>query len=385
MSLLEPCYIEPESGTRYPLTDRRWRSDDKKPLLISPLPGISPADIDTGKRSLWRYAAALPVDISDPVSLGEGCTPLIEKTYGSTNIHFKLEWFSPTGSFKDRGSSVMISYLRQVGISHILEDSSGNGGASVAAYGAVAGLGVRILTPSSTSPGKITQIRAYGAEVQLVPGPREASEQELMRQSDESDRYFCASHNWHPFFLQGTKSVGYELWEDLAFRAPDNIIIPTGAGSNVLGCDIAFNELKRAGQIDRLPRIFAVQPKNCSPIHASFQAAGGPLVPATFAPTIAEGTAIKSPVRLQEILACLHRSGGKTVAVEEDEIGAAILKLAAMGLYAEPTSCGVVPALDRLLATGDIKPGETTVVLLTGTGLKATAFMTEHIKANAAP
>ena len=128
MSLPDPCYIEPCSGTRYPLTDRRWRSDDKKPLLISPLPGISPADIDTGKRSLWRYGAELPVDISDPVSLGEGCTPLIEKTYGSTDIHFKLEWFSPTGSFKDRGASVMISLLRQLGISHIMDDSSGNGG-----------------------------------------------------------------------------------------------------------------------------------------------------------------------------------------------------------------------------------------------------------------
>ena len=205
-----------------------------------------------------------------------------------------------------------------------------------------------------------------------------------MRQTEESDRYFYASHNWHPFFLQGINSVGYELWEDLGFRAPDNIIMPVGAGSNVIGCDIAFNELKRAGQIDRLPRIFAVQPKNCCPIHAHFQAAGDQPVATEFAPTIAEGTAIKSPIRLQEILACLHRSGGNTVAVEEDEIGAAILKLAAMELYAEPTSCGVVAALDRLLETGDIKPGETMVVLLTGTGLKATAFMTGHIKANAA-
>ena len=261
MSLPDPCYIEPCSGTRYPLTDRRWRSDDKKPLLISPLPGISPADIDTGKRSLWRYGAALPVDISDPVSLGEGCTPLIEKTYGSTDIHFKLEWFLPTGSFKDSGASVMISLLRQLGISHIMDDSSGNGGASAAAYGAAAGFGVRIFTPASTSPGKTTQIRAYGAEVQSVPGPREASELVLMRQTEESDRYFYASHNWHPFFLQGINSVGYELWENLGFRAPDNIIMPVGAGGNVIGCDIAFNELKRAGQIDRLPRIFLFNPK----------------------------------------------------------------------------------------------------------------------------
>ena len=197
----------------------------------------------------------------------------------------------------------MISLLRQLGISHIMDDSSGNGGASAAAYGAAAGFGVRIFTPASTSTGKTTQIRAYGAEVQSVPGPREASELELMRQTEESDRYFYASHNWHPFFLQGINSVGYELWEDLGFRAPDNIIMPVGAGSNVIGCDIAFNELKRAGQIDRLPRIFAVQPKNCCPIHAHFQAAGDQPVATEFAPTIAEGTAIKSPIRLQEILA----------------------------------------------------------------------------------
>ena len=384
MSLIEPSYIEPESGTHYPLTDLRWRSDDKKPLLITPLQGISPADIDTSKRSLWRYGAALPVEIPDPVSLGEGCTPLIEKTYGTTTIHFKPEWFSPTGSFKDRGTTVMISYLRQMGVTHVLEDSSGNGGASVAAYGAAAGLGVRVLTPASTSPGKITQMRAYGAEVQLVPGPRDACSQELISQANDSGRYFCASHNWHSFFLQGTKSVGYEIWEDLGFRAPDNIITPVGGGSMVLGCDIAFNELKRASQIDRLPRIFAVQPKNCSPIHAHFEAEGKPVGPIEFAPTIAEGTAVTEPIRMREILAALHRSGGKTLAVDEQEIGAAILKIASKGLYSEPTSCSVVAALDRLLAAGDIKPKQTTVVLLTGTGLKATTFMTEHIKANAA-
>jgi threonine synthase len=199
--------------------------------------------------------------------MGEGCTPLVEKPWGDLRPLFKLEWFNPTSSFKDRGASVMVSFLKQLGVGHILEDSSGNGGAAIAAAGAAAGIKVKILAPSYTPMPKVAQIRAFGAEVQLVEGPREESEHEAIRQSDN---IFYASHNWHPFFLQGTKSLAYELWEDLGFKAPDNIIIPTGAGSNVLGCHIGFSELVAAGQIKKLPKLFIAQPLNCSPIDASF-------------------------------------------------------------------------------------------------------------------
>ncbi|HEV7799817.1 MAG TPA: pyridoxal-phosphate dependent enzyme [Burkholderiales bacterium] len=368
-----PSYLDSRSNVLYRLDERRWRSDAGHPMMITTLPGIGRDDIDSGVRSIWRYRASLPVRIEQPVSLGEGCTPIIEKPWGALSPLFKLEWFNPTSSFKDRGAAVMISFLKQLGIDSILEDSSGNGGAAVAAFGAAARMKVRILVPESTSQSKTAQIKAYGAQIQLVPGPREATENEAIRQAEST---FYASHNWHPFFLQGTKTLAYEIWEDLGFKAPDNIVIPSGAGSNVLGCHIGFSELLAAGQIAKLPRLFAAQPQNCSPIDASFKAGADDYVPVEVKPTIAEGTAIKRPIRMREMLSAIRQSGGQTVAVPEDRIVAAIKKLGESGLYAEPTSATAAAALDTLHEAGVIHPRETTVVLLTGSGLKSTAFMT---------
>lgn len=364
-----PAYLDPRDGRTYPLDVPRWRSDAGTPLMITPLPGIGRSDIDGSRRSLWRYAAAFPVPITEPVTMGEGLTPLVERAWRGRPALFKLEWFAPTGSFKDRGATVMISTLRQQGITHVLEDSSGNGGAAIAAYAAAAGLKAKILVPASTQPGKTVQMRAYGAELELVPGTRQDTAEAAERQAAD---IFYASHNWQPFFLQGTKTLAYELWEDLDFRAPDNVVIPTGAGSNVLGCDIGFCELLRQGAIERMPRLFAVQPENCAPLHATFASGSDELVAIEARPTIAEGTSIVKPVRTREVLAALRRSGGRTVAVSEHEIVAAHAELARTGLYVEPTCASAAAALDKLLAAGVVRPEETTVLVLTGTGLKAT-------------
>lgn len=370
----EASYVDPATGARLPLDRPRWSSDTGRPLMISPLRGIDRRDIDYGKRSLWRYAGSLPVEVKDPISLGEGCTPLVPRRVHGVDALFKLEWFAPSGSFKDRGASVMMSILRQQGISSVLEDSSGNGGAAIAAYAAAGGMGAKILVPASTQPAKTVQMRAYGAEVELVPGSRQDTADEAVRQSGE---IFYASHNWQAFFLQGTKTLAYELWEDLGFRAPDNVIIPMGAGSNVLGCDIGFAELMRTGEIDRLPRLFGVQPARCAPIHASFVAGVDELVPTEIGTTIAEGTAIARPVRLREVLTAIRRSHGATVAVTEEAIEAALWDLAATGLYAEPTCASALAALKQLLASGAIKPRDTTCLIMTGTGLKATQRVAE--------
>ena len=373
MSQSATSYIEPDSGETFPIEIPIWRAPSGKPVVITPLSGIAPDQINRSERSLWRYRAALPLEITDPVSMGEGCTPLVRRAISGGEVEFKLEYFAPTGSFKDRGASVMLSYLRQMGVQKILEDSSGNGGSAMSAYGAAAGIGVRILTPATTQQAKISQMRVFGAEVQLVPGPREESQNEAIRQSEET---FYASHNWQAFFLQGTKTLAYELWEDCGFTAPDNIVIPVGAGSNVLGCDIGFNELLRAGQIDRLPRIFCAQPANCAPIHAAFR--GTP--PTELAPTIAEGTAIKEPVRMKMVLNAIRQSKGDTIAISEDQIFAAVRDLAALGLYAEPTSATAAAAAQELLQSGRIAKEERTIVVLTGSGLKASTFMAEHFK-----
>ncbi len=364
-----PAYVEPVSGRLYPIDQPRWRSDDGLPLMITDLPGIGRGEIDSGLRSIWRYAAALPFAIRKPITMGEGCTPLVERRWRGGRALFKLEWFAPTGSFKDRGASVMVSALRQQGVGHVLEDSSGNGGAAVAAYAAAGGVKAKILVPAYAQPGKTVQMRAYGAEVELIPGTRQDT---VDAAEAQAETIFYASHNWQAFFLQGTKTLAYELWEDLGFRAPDNVLIPTGAGSNVLGCDIGFSELLRRGEIARLPRLFAVQPQNCAPIHAGFQSGAQDFVAVETSATIAEGTSIAKPIRTRAVLSALRRSLGGAVSVTEDEIVAALMELAGVGLYAEPTCATAAAAYGKLLATGAIKPEETTVVLLTGTGLKAT-------------
>ena len=370
-------YIEPTSGRLYPLEVPRWCSDDREPLLVTAGPGIGRDDVERGTRSLWRYRASLPLAVADPITMGEGCTPLVQRRWGDHRPFFKLEWFNPTGSFKDRGTSVMLSVLRQQGVEAVLEDSSGNGGSSVAGFGAAGGLRVKILAPASTSPAKIAQVRAYGAAVQLVDGPRQESEAEAIRQSGET---FYASHNWQPFFLEGTKSFAYEMWEDLGFKAPDNVIMPVGAGSSLLGCAFGFRELLAAGQIAKLPRLFAAQPLNCSPIDASFGAGVDTPMPRAVAKTVAEGTAIAHPMRLRQIIGALRESGGATIAVPEREIAAALRTLAHQGLFVEPTCASAAAALDRLIAAGTIASAETTVVILTGTGLKAAATVADLVQ-----
>jgi threonine synthase len=363
--------IDENNGIEYSIEEPRWCSDHKNPLSVSEIKGICSDQIDLKERSIWRYKEAFPIDISTKISLGEGCTPLVSGSLRGHNVLFKLEWFAPTGSFKDRGASLMMSLLKQQNISEVVEDSSGNGGAAVAAYGAAAGIKVNIVTPENTSAAKIAQIKSYGAKIHLVPGTREETEKAALQMAST---IFYASHNWHPFFLQGTKTLGYELWEDLNFKVPDNIIIPTGAGSNILGCDMAFRELKALGKITKLPRLFAAQPQNCSPIDASFRGIKQKNNQNNFAPTIAEGTAIKAPIRLKAIIAALKRSSGGTVAIEENDIAQATLDLANKGLYAEPTCATAAAAFNKLLGDGTIRSAEKTVVVLTGTGLKVTNF-----------
>ncbi|WP_137125979.1 pyridoxal-phosphate dependent enzyme [Roseomonas sp. HF4] len=366
------AYLDPRSGRTYPLDAPRWCGDDRAPLLLTPLPGIGRDAIRQEDRSIWRYAGALPFVPDDPISMGEGCTPLVPRVIAGASALLKCEWFMPTGSFKDRGASVMLSLLRAQGVTDVLEDSSGNGGAAVSAYAAAGGMAATIFVPASTSPAKTVQSRASGATIRLIPGSRQDCADAALA---EAERIFYASHNWHPFFLHGTKTLAYELWEDLGFVAPDNVIVPCGAGSNVLGCGIGFAELLRAGEITRLPRIFAAQPENCAPIARAFL--GQPAVPAQ--PTIAEGTAIAQPLRTAEVNQVLRESGGGAVMLGEAEIAQATLDLARTGIYVEPTCAQAAAAFARLVEAGTIRADETTVVVLTGTGLKSTPRIAEML------
>ena len=366
---MQAAYLDPRTGETFPLAEPRWCGPGQAPLLLTQLPGIGRDAIDPTTRSLWRYRAALPLAVDDPITLGEGGTPLLARSLHGAPALLKCDFLMPTGSFKDRGASVMLSMLRAQNVRRVLEDSSGNGGAAVAAYAAAGGLKATVLTPQATSPAKLAQMRAYGAKVELVAGTREDTARAAVGRAEQT---FYASHNWHPFFLQGTKTLAYELWEDLGFRAPDNVVVPCGAGSNVLGCEIGFSELQRAGQIETLPRIFAAQPANCAPIVASFLSGTDQAVETEILPTIAEGTAIARPIRLYEVLGALKETRGGAVMLSEDEIARATLDLAAIGLYVEPTCAQVATAFGKLLGSGAITPDQTTVLVLTGSGLKAT-------------
>lgn len=152
-------YIDSRTEETFSLEIPIWRSPSGHPLTLTPLPGIRRDHVDLATRSIWRYRASLPLTVESPISMGEGCTPLVSAAYAGSRCFFKLEWFSPTGSFKDRGTSVMLSILKQQGVSSVLEDSSGNGGSSVAGYGAAGGMQVRVLVPKATTPAKIAQIR----------------------------------------------------------------------------------------------------------------------------------------------------------------------------------------------------------------------------------
>ncbi len=367
--MITPTYDCPACGPAWAADQPRWRCDCGSHLNLVPGDGLSRSDIAVGEASLWRYAAALALRGPPQVSLGEGWTPLVRRDWQGAPILFKLESQMPTGSFKDRGSAVMINHLIEVGVGPIHEDSSGNAGSSIATYAAAAGISCRIYVPAAAPRAKLVQIAASGAEVRAIPGTRQSVTEAALAAAGKS---FYASHNWHPYFIEGTKTLAFELWEQLGFRTPDNILVPTGYGSNILGLDRGFDELEKRGEITaRRPRLFAVQAANCAALAAAWAADADGFVPFQALPTIADGIATMRPVRTAEVLRALHRSKGGVAAVAEDEIAPALAALGRLGLFVEPTAATAGAALTQLLRNGTIAPDETTVVVVTGHGLKA--------------
>jgi threonine synthase len=237
----------------------------------------------------------------------------------------------------------------------------------VAAYCAAAGISCEIFVPASTSPGKLAQIRMYGAHLNLVPGTREDTSHAVW---NAAQSIFYASHIWNPFFFHGTKTWAYEVCEQLGWRAPDSIVIPAGHGTLLLGAYIGFSELLQAGIINKIPRIIAVQSANCAPLYAAYKAdADQPLV-VQGEHTLAEGIAIAAPNRGRQILKAVRSSQGNFLAVSEDEILDTLKEIAGKGFYIEPTSAAVIAGLKRYLLT--CPSNELVVSTFTGHGLKST-------------
>lgn len=357
----------PDCGAEYPLNTFEWKCPKCGGLLeIAGTRPFDPVLIDRTVRSVWRYRRFLPLpDEARPVTMGEGGTPVVPSRLGNRDVLFKLDFMMPTGSFKDRGSTVITSVLQSFGIRDIVEDSSGNAAASLAAYAARAGMRAVIFVPAHASPAKLGQIDVYGAMLRLVHGPRENSALAARAQVTEHGAYY-ASHYYNPFALAGMQTTAWELWEQLGNSAPDNVILPVGHGTNLVGMYRGFVVLRQAGLIDRLPRFFAVQAENMAPLAHDLAGSAGDAVAFQPSPTVAEGIAITHPVHGAEILRIIRETGGEVIAVSEDEISRGRSELARQGIFVEPTSATAVAALSRIQELHG-----KTVVSLTGSGLKS--------------
>ena len=357
----------PRGHEEYPVESFAWRCGCGEPLILDGAPPFRPADVDEPVRSLWRYAGMLPLPRPEmPVTLGEGWTPLLQADVGGFSVHCKMESLNPTGSFKDRGLSVLVTALRAAGVGRVVEDSSGNAGASLAGYAARAGLRAMIYAPAAAPPAKLQQVRAYGAELLPIPGPRAAVAKAAQSAIGPGTVY--ASHVYQPLALGGIKTLAYELWEQLGGRAPDFVIVPVGHGTCLLGLAAGFEDLQAAGLIAQPPRLIGVQPAACAPLAAAFAAHSAEPVWVSPAPTVADGAQIAQPVRGEAVLAAVRHSGGTLLAIPDEVTVLATQELARAGLYVEPTSAltaAALPSLAEVITTQAV-----TVLVLTGHGLK---------------
>jgi len=335
------------------------------PLEIANLPSFS-TDALRQVGGLWRYGAMLPV--RQAVSLGEGGTPLIPTSLRGVEFLAKLEYLAPTASYKDRGTAVLLSHLLGQGARDLVEDSSGNAGASLAAYAAAAGLRARVYVPAHASDAKRRQIACFGAELRCVAGPRHATTA-ACEAAAEAERLVYASHAWSPFCIAGHMTCAWEIWEQLGRRAPDALVCPVGQGNLFLGLARGFAALRQAGLVPRVPRMYAAQSAACAPLASAWAAGREQPRPAEEQPTIAEGIRIAAPIRGREVLRAIRDTGGAALALPEAAIAAAQADLQRRGLLVEPTSAVAAAALP---AVRELLGGAATVVLpLTGSGLKA--------------
>lgn len=316
-------------------------------------------------QGVWRYRSWLPG--VPRLSLGEPTTPLVHVT---ATVYAKLEGALPTGSFKDRGAAVMVAGLAALGAKGGVVDSSGNAGAAIAAYCARAGIACEVMAPASASPGKLTQIAAYGARLTLVEGPRQASTDAALARAAEGAAYM--SHMWHPLFLAGTETFAFELVEQLEGQLPDWVALPSAAGTLFLGAFRGFRRLVAAGRIERLPRLLCVQSEAATPVATAW--ADGTAEPAPVATRSgpAEGLLTARPPRGFQVLAAIRESNGAAVVVPDDALWAVHEQAARRGVYCEPTAATALAAVEVARAQGIVGEQERVVCALTGNGLKAT-------------
>jgi len=329
--------------------------------------------------SLWRYAEMLPG--VEPVSLGEGFTPLLRSRrlgdeLGLPSLYIKDEAVNPTGSFKARGMALAVSVAAARGVKVAAAPSAGNAGSALAAYGAAAGMEVHLFLPETTPRPFISEAERFGARIRLVPGSI-ADASRAMRTTlgpaGGDGGWFDVSTLREPFRVEGKKTMGYEIVEQMGFTLPGVIVYPTGGGTGLIGMWKAFDEMEALGWIGAArPRMIAVQASGCAPIVRAFEG-GRETAEAWSDPvTVASGLRVPSSLGDRLILDAVRRSGGAAVAVPDREmIEAAALLASREGIDACPEGGAALAGVRRLLRSGTIAASDSIVIFNTGTGLKS--------------
>lgn len=339
--------------------------------------GLRKTSIDTTERSMWRYLAMLPVfDRRNIVSLGEGFTPILNlKTtadkLGMASVLMKDESLNPTGSFKARGMSMAISKAKELGIHKCIVPTAGNAGGAMAAYCAKARMKAVVAMPRHTPNAFKHEVEMFGAELVLVDGLISDCAKRV-REMNADGEYFDMSTMKEPYRLEGKKTMGYEIAEQLNWTLPDVILYPTGGGTGLIGMWKAFDEMIEMGWIaDRRPRMIAVQAENCQPIVESWNGSQVDASAYKGMPTLANGLAVPNPFAEKMIMNVLKESGGRPIAVTESEILSSQKEVGRNeGVFVAPEGAALFMALKKMIESKEIRTNEKILLLNTGSGYK---------------
>ncbi|HEX8475182.1 MAG TPA: threonine synthase [Pyrinomonadaceae bacterium] len=353
-----------------------------KPLLVRydlrrAAESLTKESLATRHADLWRYREVLPVEREENiVALGEGWTPLVRASrlgarVGLSELYIKDESQNPTQSFKARGMTTAVSMAKELGLRRLAVPSAGNAAGALAAYAARAGLSAYIFMPRDTPRANIIECEQLGAHVTLLDGLITDCGAEIARRKD-AEEWFDVSTLKEPYRVEGKKTLGYELAEQLGWTLPDVIIYPTGGGTGLIGMWKAFDEIEALGWIDeKRPRMVSVQAQGCAPIVRAFAAGQRFADEFPNAATTASGLRVPRAIGDFLILDALRASGGTAVAVSDEELIAATREIGASeGIFVAPEGAACLPALRKLLAAGEIKPDERVVLFNTGAGIK---------------
>jgi threonine synthase len=330
--------------------------------------------VATRDKTLWRYREVLPLpgDV-EPVSLGEGGTPLLraERFGEDIDLWIKDESLNPTQSFKARGMSVAVSMAKHLGATKLAVPSAGNAGGALAAYAARAGLEAHIFMPRDTPRANIIECRELGAHVTLIDGLITDCAAEIGRRKTK-EGWFDMSTLKEPYRVEGKKTLGYELAEQLNWRLPEAILYPTGGGTGLIGMWKAFDEMEALGWIGKKrPRMFAVQATGCAPIVRAFEAREKNAAEVLDAHTIASGLRVPKAIGDFLILNILRQSNGGAIPIDDDEMIRVAREVGSSeGLFVAPEAAACFAALKSLRSAGEIGSGERVVIFNTGSGIK---------------